>query len=309
MLPWIFLRRARRVSSASGFQREPSGAAEASKRRFVLSMGFYTVVDVGNGYSTGSDQFELGTFSSTFALPEDVQNIRAFGKEGAEAGLEGAATVINDRLEELRRNIDATLEYHRAGALGGLVLDASGDVLTNLFDAFGVQKQTLAFALATESTNALSMALTAKRMAEKKLEGVLAQGFSAACSPEFFDALTGHKNVKAAYANWQAAQDRLGGDLRSGFVFGGIEFSEDNSSVGGRTFIPEGKARFYPRAPGIFKQYFAPADYMAAVNSIGKPYYAASESRKMDKGQTLEVQSNPITLCHYPEALVELSIS
>jgi len=241
-------------------------------------------------------------------LPEDVQDIRAFGKEGVAAGLEGMAVVINDRLQELRGNLDITLEYHRVGALGGLVLDASGAELTNLYTAFGVTKQVLSMDLDVDGTNVLSKALEAKRLSESKLGGVLTQGFEAACSPEFFDALVGHKNVKAAYANWQAAQDRLGGDLRGGFLYGGIKWWEYNASVGGQRFIPEGVARFFPRANGVFKQYFAPADYNEAANSIGKEYYAVSEERPMGKGHTLEVQSNPITLCHYPEALIELTI-
>jgi hypothetical protein len=239
-------------------------------------------------------------------LPEDVQDIRAFGKESVEAGLTAQAAVINDKLTDLKNNLAVTLEYHRVGALGGQVLDAGGGILTDLYTAFGVVKQTAAIALSAAATDVRGALVNVKRAAEKKLGGVPVSGFTALCHPGFLDALTDHSKVKAAYANWQAAQDRLGGDLRGGFVFAGIEFIEYNASVGGVEYIPEDKARFFPRARGLFKQYFAPADYNSAVNTLGQEYYAISEERPKGKGWDLEAQTNPITLCHYPEALVEL---
>ncbi|MDR1744679.1 MAG: hypothetical protein LBS30_02885 [Planctomycetota bacterium] len=79
-----------------------------------LSMGFYTVVDVGNGYSTGSDQFELGTFSPTFALLEDVAPGAAtlrvprspddwFGREVPPELLTGSAARIGDEILRIDR--------------------------------------------------------------------------------------------------------------------------------------------------------------------------------------------------------------
>ncbi|MDR3351731.1 MAG: major capsid protein, partial [Zoogloeaceae bacterium] len=138
------------------------------------------------------------------------------------------------------------------------------------------------------------------------LGGKPVTGFVALCSPQFLDALTDHSKVKAAYANYQLAQDRLAGDLRDGFTYAGVDFIEYDVEVDGKKYIPDGKARFFPKAD-IFRQYFVPADYNDAVNTLGKEFYAISEERDKGKGWDLEVQSNPITICHFPEALVELS--
>ena len=64
---------------------------------------------------------------------------------------------------------------------------------------------------------------------------------------------------------------------------------------------------FRIRTAGIFKQYHAPADWMETVNTIGLEYYARMDEKPKGRGFDLEVQSNPLTLCTYPEALVELT--
>lgn len=48
--------------------------------------------------------------------------------------------------------------------------------------------------------------------------------------------------------------------------------------------------------------------YGQTVNTVGQPYYAKAEERRMGKGWDLEAQANPLALCLYPEALVELKI-
>ena len=47
--------------------------------------------------------------------------------------------------------------------------------------------------------------------------------------------------------------------------------------------------------------------HMGYVNTIGLEYYARMDEKPKGRGFDLEVQSNPLTLCTYPEALVELT--
>jgi hypothetical protein len=250
--------------------------------------------------------------ASAVVLPEDVQDVRAFGSESVEAGLQAQATVINEKLAAMKTDIEATREYHRVGALRGQVLDADGaTVITNLFTAFGVAKKTASVAFSTATTDVRKACLDVKRHIEKKTGGLVVSGFPVLCAPDFFDALTGHESVKAAFDNWQAAQDRLGGDMRKGFTYGGLNFIEcADEVVSGNTtipFIPAGKAQAFPNARGAYVTYNAPANYNEAVNTVGQAFYAKAEPRRMGKGWDLEAQSNPLTLCLYPEALVEIS--
>lgn len=82
--------------------------------------------------------------------PEDIQDVRAFGSTEPMT----VESVVNDKLSALKRNLDMTLEFHRLGAIKGIVLDADGStVLHDIFDTFGVTqtKQDLNFPAAVEA--------------------------------------------------------------------------------------------------------------------------------------------------------------
>ncbi|WP_207848890.1 MULTISPECIES: major capsid protein [unclassified Pseudomonas] len=236
-------------------------------------------------------------------LPSQLQGVAAFGQESATAPV---ATVINDNLQELKNSIEATREFQRVGALRGKLLDADGEVITDLYKEFEVSQKKITVALGNAGTNVRKACLDAKRYSESKLGGVMVTGFRALCGPDWFDAMIDHEKVKAAFANYQEAQDRLGGDVRSGFTFGGIEFIEYDVTVSGQRFIPADIAQVFPVARGVFRMFNAPANYNETVNTIGQPFYSKAEERKMGKGWDLEAQANPLAMCLFPEALVEL---
>lgn len=236
-------------------------------------------------------------------LPSQLQGIASFGQETAALP---QATVINDQLQEMKNSIESTREFQRVGALRGKLLDADGSVLVDLFEEFGVEQKKVTVALGTASTNVRKACLDAKRHAESKLGGVMVKGFRSLCGPDWFDAFTDHEKVKAAFANYQEAQDRIGGDLRSGFTFGGIEFIEYDVTVSGQRFIPSNVAQVFPVGQGVFKMFNAPANYNETVNTIGLPFYSKAEERKLGKGWDMEAQANPLAMCLFPEALVEL---
>lgn len=236
-------------------------------------------------------------------LPSQLQGIAAFGQEDA---VVPQATVINDNLQEMKNSIEATREFQRVGALRGQLLDADGSVLVDLYDEFGVTQKKITVALSNADTDVRKACLGAKRFSESKLGGVMVTGFRAFCGPDWFDAFTAHAKVQQAFANYQEAQDRLGGDMRSGFTFGGIEFVEYDVTVSGQRFIPLDVAQVFPVATGVFRMFNAPANYNETVNTLGQPFYSKAEPRKLGKGWDLEVQANPLAMCLYPEALVEL---
>jgi hypothetical protein len=236
-------------------------------------------------------------------LPSQLQGIAAFGQESATTPI---ATVINDHLQDLKNSIEATREFQRVGALRGKLLDADGETMFDLYKEFEVSQKKMTVALSAAGTNVRKACLDAKRHSESKLGGVMVTGFRALCGPDWFDAFIDHEKVKAAFANYQEAQDRLGGDLRTGFTFGGIEFIEYDVTVSGQRFIPADIAQVFPMARGVFRLFNAPANYNETVNTLGQPFYSKAEPRKMGKGWDLEAQANPLAMCLFPEALVEL---
>lgn len=238
-------------------------------------------------------------------LPSQIQGIAAFGQEGTAAPV---ATVINDNLQELKNSIEATREFQRVGALRGKLLDSDGSVLFDLYKEFEVEQKTINVNLGAAGTNVRKACLDAKRYSESKLGGVMVTGFRSLCGPDWFDAFIEHEKVKAAFANYQEAQDRLGGDLRNGFTFGGIEFIEYDVTVSSQRFIPANVAQVFPVAKGVFRMFNAPANYNETVNTLGLPFYSKAEPRKLGKGWDLEAQGNPLAMCLFPEALVELKM-
>jgi hypothetical protein len=244
-------------------------------------------------------------------LPEEVQGIRAFGSE---TELQAMANVITDHLQSMRNKHAITLEHLRMGALKGVILDADGSELVNLYSEFEITPKSVSFALGTTTTDVKKKCLEVVRHVEDNLRGEFMTGVHCLVSPEFFDALTSHSKVKEAYERWQEGS-ALRDDMRSGFTFGGITFEEYRGQATDpdgnvRRFIAANEGHCFPIGTAeSFVTYFAPADFNETVNTLGLPLYAKQCPRKFDRGTDLHTQSNPLPMCLRPGVLVKLSAS
>lgn len=242
-------------------------------------------------------------------LPEEVQGIRAFGSE---TETEALASVMARHLETMRNKHAITLEHLRMGALKGQILDADGSVIYDLFAEFGLTQQTVAFDLGNTATNVKKKCMDVLRTIENNLMGEFMSGVHVLCSPEFFDALTGHPKVEQAFTFWQQGATLIN-DLRAGFTFGGLTFEEyrgqaTDGAGNVRRFIAAGEAHAFPLGTiDTFSTYFCPADFNETVNTLGQPLYAKQEPRKFDRGTDLHTQSNPLPMCHRPGVLVRVT--
>jgi hypothetical protein len=242
-------------------------------------------------------------------LPEEVQGIRAFGSE---TEMETVAGVMARHLETMRNKHSITLEHLRMGALKGVILDADGSVIYDLFDEFGISPSTISFDLGNVNSNVKKKSLDVLRHLEENLRGEFMTGVRVLCSPEFFDAFTEHAKVKDAYALWQQGAMQIN-DMRAGFTFAGLTFEEyrgqamDANGVS-RRFIAAGEAHAFPLGTiDTFSTYFAPADFNETANTLGQALYAKQEPRKFERGTDLHTQSNPLPMCHRPGVLIKLT--
>jgi len=238
-------------------------------------------------------------------MADEVQGVRAFGTESE---LEGVQSVVNQKLTEMRRNIDATLEWQRIGALKGQILDADATtVLLDLYATFGVTQQVVAMALTTSTTEIAGKIEDALEYVETALGATPFGVMRAVCGGGFWRALMAHPMLKDTLKNWEAAVS-LARDPRTPLVWGGVEWTRYRGSVGGVPFVGADDAYLYPdNVPGLFQTYFGPADYVETVNTIGLPYYAKQETLPLGKGIVIEAQSNPITICTRPNAVIKLT--
>lgn len=244
---------------------------------------------------------------------DEVQGIRQYGSE---TELQQLEDLVQERQAELIPAHEATLEYHRLNAIQGILLDADGSTLLNLFTEFGVVQQVKDFVFSNSATEVRNVIVAAKRLSEGVLGGLTVGGYRALCSPEWFDALVSHATVKEAY-KYQQGQN-LSTDLREGFTFGGVTFEEYRGSVtipdsvggGTATFIPANTAWMIPEAD-IFVTRFAPADYEETVNTLGLPRYSKQvpDPSGLGKYRLINTQSNAISLCLRPEAIIKLTKS
>lgn len=238
-------------------------------------------------------------------LADSIQGIRAFG-EATE--LQAVQDVVNKRLEKMRRQLDATHEFHRIGAIKGVILDADGVTeLLDLYERFGITQQTLSFALSEQATELRLKCAELLDMIEDALGALTFSGVRVLCGKNFWKKFIVHKAVKETFLNTQMAAS-LRGDPREAVEFGGCVFERYRGKVGAIAFVGDDDAYAVPEnAPELLISRFAPADYMETVNTNGLPYYAKQERMPFDKGIDLEAQSNPIHLCTRPRAIVKLT--
>ncbi|MCW7553299.1 major capsid protein [Endozoicomonas gorgoniicola] len=147
-----------------------------------------------------------------------------------------------------------------------------------------------------------------RRKVEKALGAEMYTGLRALCGADFFDSLVGHEKVEKAYERYQDGA-MLRDDVRSGFQFGNIHWEEYRGSVEDKEFIAADEAYLYPEGTGIFRTWFAPADFVETVNTIGLPRYAKQKPLDFDKGIQIHTQSNPLPINLRPRAVIKLKMS
>jgi hypothetical protein len=240
--------------------------------------------------------------------PAEVQGVRSFG--GNEVA--SLAGLLNDKLETGRAKHDITLEHLRMGALKGAIVGGDGATLYDLYTEFGIVQKTVDFTFGTAGTNQLANALSVVRHVEDNLKGEVYGHVHVLASAEWFDNFVGHAKVREAYANYQEAAQRLGGDMRKGFVFGGLTIEEyrgtaTDSSGQATRFIAQNEAHAFPVGTSqTFRTYVGPGDFNEAVGAPGQIYYAKVVEAKYGRGYDAHTQSNVLPMCLRPAVLVKL---
>lgn len=239
-------------------------------------------------------------------MADEVQGIRAFGSEDATEAVEA---MVNDRLAELRAMHEVTLEWHRIGAIQGNILDADGvSTIYNLFTEFGLTQQTQNIVLSSATTDVRGQCTAILRKIETELGAEPVSSYRAFCGANFFDAFISQATVVNSI-QYQESQ-LLRSDLRAGFTFGGITWEEYRGTVSGQPFINADQAFVFPEGTSIFATYYAPADFLEAVNTLGLPIYAKLvQDDELNRWVKLHTQSNPLALCLRPRAVVKVTKS
>ena len=249
-----------------------------------------------------------------------LQNLRLFGTENVMSGPEA---MIDQQLTKIAGRHDMTLEHLRLGAIQGKVVDSTGAVLLDLFNFFGVsapENFDLTGVLGhsqTEVYNDVALRATCQQIIRFIKRNIKSPWPGSAkvwalCSDEVFDAVLSSIAVARTFEHWDKAEQMLGESYAFGvFYYGGIFWenyrgSDDNSEVA----IASKKVQFLPvDVPGLYAEYYAPADFMETVNTLGLPRYAKiAPDLKFNRNFYLHTQQNPLPICTRPQILVTGSI-
>lgn len=248
-------------------------------------------------------------------IADEVQNVRAYGSD---TQLMTVQSLVSQKLETNINDLDLTDEYARIGAIGGIVTYKGGQTLS-LFDTFGVtQPAEIDFDL--DNASPAAGALRKKcaeviRATRAALGGVPFSYVHAMVGDTFFDQLLAHKEVLDTYHGWGEArilrESYIGKNRADNpmFEFGGIVWENygaiDASGDGALIGVETTKAKFFPvGVPGLFRTYYAPADYVETVNTLGKRLYAKQWPMANGKGIHGETQTNVLHLPTRPGALM-----
>ncbi|MGJ8518449.1 major capsid protein [Carnimonas bestiolae] len=241
---------------------------------------------------------------------DEVQGVRAFGSATNLASIEA---LRNKRLSKAAQNLEVTHEHLRMGAIKGKVVDADGKtIIADLFKAFGITQNQVVFDFGKNTgskdepgTYVQERCLDVMELIEKAMGDGVFSGARAFVGENFWRKLVFHPSVAETY-RYQLAE-RLQGDARQQLDFGGIIWERYRGGVGGQPFIGADEAYVEPMGTlDKLLSYYAPADYMDTVNTIGLPFYSSAEPLPHNKGIDLEAQSNPFHLNAKPAATIKL---
>lgn len=241
---------------------------------------------------------------------DEVQNVRDLGSEDQ---LKTVQTVVAEVMGDNIDDFSVTEEHARLGAVKGIVTYADGATM-NLFTEFGVaQEPEIAFDLTNATDGALRKTCAGIiRLAHKNLGKTGFKHIHAFCGDDFFDAIVKNKEVRATYEGTDEAKV-----LREGYVdsyrgsnpifeFGGIIFENYGTIYDGGVGVAPGACHLFPvGVKNLFRTYYAPADYIETVNTLGRRLYSKQWPMLNGKGIEGELQSNALQLCTRPKVLMK----
>lgn len=238
---------------------------------------------------------------------DDVQNLRAFGTTQAATVMDK----VNEKLAGGKSDLEYTREHLMLGALQGKILDADGSVILDINTDFKVQRKTQDIELSKDTTEVGSVLDKLLSEQRQKFAGAQVRGWVVYCGIDFLNALKKHKSIFEVYKRYDEARAYREGDTLNPteFVHKGIRFIEYANHFDSDADIAADKAILLPVGRNLYKEYFAPADMNATVNTRALPYYASREKLQHDKGWSLHVQSNPLPIALRPELLATLTMS
>lgn len=248
--------------------------------------------------------------------PSDIQNLVAWDSEYV---MESLTSVYMQRLDDLRDKHHVTHSHLDWGALNGVVIDATGKTIVDIYDEFDITPTLLDFEIDDLSTDVSKKNADAKAMIRKELRGAPATGMRALAGPTFYDMYVRHPFVRDALAQYAGQTPNPNrDDVQDVFTFAGLtlerideEFSyrQPDGTLVTRKAVPDDEAILVPMGTPYFKRYVAPPDTLSGANrrpKIEDKIFISTKELGHDKGIDIHSESNVLPLCTRPSLMIRL---
>lgn len=238
--------------------------------------------------------------------PDDLPDVRAFGTKD---GYVSMKQVVKNKLKAMRQNFEATFEFHRMGAINGVIMNPDGTEIHNLFDIYDITQKEMAVDFSGTDSNAIKkIATEIVPYLQDKLGSTPYGSIVVLCGDEFFRNLILLEEVKDAYNRPKDGQFLRDNQMRDGFEYAGIWWENYRGKVGSVEFLASDEARVIPTGvPGLFIRRNGPDDTMDGVGQLGRSIVVTQERMPHGGGIELRGQANPLFLCTRPSALIKLT--
>lgn len=277
-------------------------------------------------HATKGNDSKVETFSLPLAYfkhvdyiaPEDIQGWR---RPGTPDQATAFAEVRLQKLEDMRRTVDQTMEYMRLQAVKGVTVDPEGNVLADMFSEFGLTQQVFDFELNDPATDVNKKISELKRYLASSLKtGASIQGKPMIIvGTEFFDMLTNHPQVRQAYLYYQA-QFNINRDVTNQMMSWGSVDQFEYKGVIFMTYdhvfnLPNGttekavedlEGHVVPVVNDLFRGYYGPSNKLSGANNVGREMFAYEFADPKDEFYEMQVETAPLFFATQPQVLPKL---
>ena len=316
------------INNSGLFQTSPVAATSVVFDKIESSRTLLSQASRSARNATQGKDRDVTTFSLPLAYYKhenaitsgDIQNQRMAGTAN-EAETVGNAIAL--KMQDLRLDVDQTLEYMQFKALTGVATDADGIDLADMYTLFGITQETENFNFGTDEVN--THIADMKRTIGANLKGAGQMvGVDVYCSDTFFDTLVTDDAVEEKYLSTDrketfaldtATYENWG--VYDVFVHKGVRFLNYNptfvnSSGVDVQVITDGEGYAVPRMAGgqsIFRGHYGPSNKLSQTNRPGSKMYSWTYRDEKDEYIDAQVETAPLFFTSKPAAIMKVSAS
>lgn len=252
----------------------------------------------------------------------DYSGLRKWDLSGVIGLVDFAEEVLKEQAD-MKAKLEETRRYREYRAFYGEILDADGSLLIDLFKAFGFTPTEVTFNFASPSFNIRAACMKVLRAIECCYNNGTYSAVRIAVNSDVFDALTNHPSVVDIFKRCCDQQSKLTGDVRKGFLYGGIWWEEvvnkgcfvkpdgtimavdyfaspTDPATNRQYTVPVGVTRL-EGTRNLYKTYGAPAQTVTGVNRTAtQEYYTTIEPLCHERGFEMIASMNLLPLLTQP---------